>query len=170
MFSAAVVTVSDRSFAGEREDTAGPRVAALLQSAGYDVRTRMLVPDERSMIEQTLCRLADEEDIALVVTTGGTGFSLRDVTPEATLAVCERRADGIPEAMRHASMAITPRAMLSRAVAGIRNRTLIVNLPGNPRAAEENLAAVVDTLEHGLNMLRSGPADCAVEHDAVSKT
>jgi molybdopterin adenylyltransferase len=166
MYSAAVVTVSDRSYAGERADTAGPRVAALLQSAGYDVRTQALVPDEQAMIEQALRDLADSEDISLILTTGGTGFSPRDVTPEATLAVCERRADGIPEAMRAASMAITPRAMLSRAVAGIRGNTLIVNLPGSPKAAEENLAAIVDTLEHGLNMLRGGSANCAAVPDA----
>jgi len=163
MYTAAVVTVSDRASAGERQDTAGPRVAALLAGAGFTVVETALVPDERPVIERVLTRLADEADAALVVTTGGTGFSPRDVTPEATLAVCGRRADGIPEAMRAASMAVTPRAMLSRAVAGIRGRTLIVNLPGSPRAAEENLAAVVHTLAHGLDMLRGGPADCAAE-------
>ncbi len=163
MFTAAVVTVSDRSYQGLREDASGPRVADMLIQAGYDVRRRALVPDERTLIEQTLRSLADEEDIALVVTTGGTGFSPRDVTPEATLSVCERRADGIPEAMRRASAAVTPRAMLSRAAAGIRGGTLIINLPGSPKAAAENLAAVLDTLEHGLMMLREGPADCARE-------
>jgi molybdopterin adenylyltransferase len=163
MFTAAVLTVSDRSYAQLREDTAGPRVAQLLAKAGYFVQERALVPDERPMIESVLCRLADERDIALIVTTGGTGFSPRDVTPEATLAVCERRADGIPEAMRAASMAITSCAMLSRAVAGIRGRTLVINLPGSPKAAEENLAAVADTLAHGLEMLRGGQADCAAQ-------
>lgn len=161
MFTAAVVTVSDRSYAGEREDTAGPRVAEMLKDAGFDVRKNGLVPDDRLMIEQMLVQLADEDDIALVVTTGGTGFSPRDVTPEATLAVCERRADGIPEAMRASSLRITARAMLSRAAAGIRGNTLIVNLPGSPKAAAENLAAVIGSLEHGLKMLRGGPADCA---------
>ena len=163
MFTAAVVTVSDRSYQGVREDASGPRVADMLGKAGYDVRRRALVPDERTLIEQTLRTLADEEDIALVVTTGGTGFAPRDVTPEATLSVCGRRADGIPEAMRRASAAVTPRAMLSRATAGIRGRTLIINLPGSPKAAAENLSAVLDTLEHGLMMLREGPADCAQE-------
>jgi molybdopterin adenylyltransferase len=161
VFTAAVVTVSDRSFAGEREDTAGPRVRERLVRAGFDVVETTLVPDEQPMIEQTLISLADEKDVALVVTTGGTGFSPRDVTPEATLAVCRRRASGIPEAMRAASLAVTPRAMLSRAEAGIRGKTLIVNLPGSPKAALENLEAVVDALEHGLTMLRGGPADCA---------
>jgi len=161
MLTAAVITVSDRSYAGEREDASGPRVAELLTQGGYTVLEQLIVPDERPMIEQALIRLADDRDVALVVTTGGTGFSPRDVTPEATLAVCERRADGIPEAMRAASLAITPRAMLSRAAAGIRGRTLVVNLPGSPKAAAENLSAVLPTLEHGLEMLRGGPADCA---------
>ena len=161
MYTAAVVTVSDRSYAGQREDTAGPRVRELLVAAGYEVVHTAIVPDEQPMIETILKKLSDELDVALIVTTGGTGFSPRDVTPEATLAVCARRADGIPEAMRAASLAITPRAMLSRAAAGIRGRTLVVNLPGSPKAAAENLAAVVDTLAHGLSMLRGGQADCA---------
>ena len=120
----------------------------------------------KTVIEKKTAELQaefDKRDIALIVTTGGTGFSPRDVTPEATLAVCERRADGIPEAMRAASLAITPRAMLSRAVAGIRGRSLIVNLPGSPKAAEENLNAVLATLGHGLQMLRGGQADCAAQ-------
>ena len=161
MWTAAVITVSDRAYAGEREDTAGPRVAKLLIQAGYDVCGQTLVPDEQPMIEQAIRDLADVADVALIVTTGGTGFSPRDVTPEATLAVCERRADGIPEAMRATSRAITPRAMLSRAAAGLRGRSLIVNLPGSPKAAEENLSAVLDALDHGLTMLRGGQADCA---------
>lgn len=163
MFTAAVVTVSDRSYAGERPDASGPCVAELLQQAGYDVSITRIVPDEQAQIESCLIELADIQNIALVVTTGGTGFSPRDVTPEATLSVCERRADGIPEAMRVASMTVTPRAMLSRAVAGIRGQTLIVNLPGSPKAARENLTAVLPTLQHGLEMLRGGPADCAVQ-------
>ena len=120
-----------------------------------------IVPDEQREIEGILVALADREDIALVVTTGGTGFAPRDVTPEATIAVCRRMTPGIPEAMRQASLAITPRAMLSRAAAGIRGRTLIVNLPGSPKAAKENLEAVLPALDHGLMMLRGGPADCA---------
>ena len=146
-FQAAVVTVSDRSFRGERPDGSGPVVAERLEAAGYQVAERLVVPDEQETIE--------------VVTTGGTGFAPRDVTPEATEAVCRRMAPGIGEAMRAASLAITPRAMLSRATAGIRGRTLIVNLPGSPKAARENLEAVLPTLAHGLEMLRGGPADCA---------
>ncbi|HNX61758.1 MAG TPA: MogA/MoaB family molybdenum cofactor biosynthesis protein [Candidatus Limiplasma sp.] len=163
MFTAAVVTVSDRSYAGERPDASGPCVAEMLQQAGYEVITTRIVPDEQAQIESCLTELADILNIALVVTTGGTGFSPRDVSPEATLSVCERRADGIPEAMRAASMAVTPRAMLSRAAAGIRGQTLIVNLPGSPKAARENLTAVLPTLRHGLEMLRGGPADCAAQ-------
>jgi molybdopterin adenylyltransferase len=163
MFTAAVVTVSDRSYAGERPDASGPCVAEMLQQAGYEVITTRIVPDEQAQIESCLTELADILNIALVVTTGGTGFSPRDVSPEATLSVCERRADGIPEAMRAASMAVTPRAMLSRAAAGIRGQTLIVNLPGSPKAARENLTAVLPTLRHGLEMLRGGPSDCAAQ-------
>ena len=158
MYTAAVLTVSDRSFRGERPDEAGPLAASLLEAAGYQVVEVSVVPDEQLEIEAALIRLADEA--ALVVTTGGTGFSPRDVTPEATLAVCERLAPGIPEAMRAASLAITPRAMLSRAAAGLRGGSLIVNLPGSPKAARENLEAVLPTLEHGLKMLLGGPADC----------
>ncbi len=160
MYTAAVLTVSDRSFRGLRPDEAGPLAASLLEEAGYQVIETAVVPDERPDIEAALIRLADETRAALVVTTGGTGFSPRDVTPEATLAVCERPAPGIPEAMRAASLAITPRAMLSRAAAGIRGGTLIVNLPGSPKAVRENLEAVLPTLEHGLKMLLGGPADC----------
>ena len=160
-FSAAVVTVSDRSFRGERPDQAGPLVAQLLRGAGYLVRETALVPDEQDQIEAVLRRLADGGGVQLVVTTGGTGFAPRDVTPEATLAVCDRLAPGIPEAMRYASMQLPDRAMLSRAQAGIRRGTLIVNLPGSPKAARENLEAVLPALAHGLEMLSGRPADCA---------
>lgn len=161
MFQAAVVTVSDRSFQGLRPDGGGPLVKELLESAGYQVTQMALVPDEQPQIEATLKTLCQDGTIALVVTTGGTGFSPRDVTPEATIAVCQRLTPGIGEAMRLASMAITPRAMLSRAQAGICGQTLIVNLPGSPKAAKENLQAVLPSLTHGLEMLRGGPQDCA---------
>ena len=161
MYHAAVLTVSDRSFRGERPDTAGPLVAELLRSAGYEVVNLDIVPDEQAEIEGALRRMADSGDVQLLITTGGTGFAPRDVTPEATLAVCQRLTPGIPEAMRYASARITPRAMLSRAQAGIRGGTLIVNLPGSPKAAKENLEAVLPTLAHGLKMLEGAPADCA---------
>ena len=163
MYTAAVLTVSDRSFRGERPDEAGPLVASMLEAAGYRVVETAVVPDEGPDIEAALIRLA--ERAALVATTGGTGFSPRDVTPEATLAVCERMAPGIPEAMRAASLAVTPRGMLSRGTAGIRGGTLIVNLPGSPKAARENLEAVLPALEHGLKMLLGGPADCYVTRE-----
>lgn len=161
MFHAAVLTVSDRSFRGERPDEAGPLVVHLLMEAGFSVTKTLTVPDERLRIEAALRNWSDREPVDLIVTTGGTGFSPRDVTPEATLAVCERLAPGIPEAMRYASLQITPRAMLSRAQAGIRRSTLIVNLPGSPKAARENLEAVLPSLQHGLEMLSGRPADCA---------
>lgn len=161
MFTAAVLTVSDRSAQGLRKDESGPEVAKLLEEAGYQVVWTGVVPDEQKEIQAVLCRLADEERVALVVTTGGTGFAPRDVTPEATLAVCERLTPGIPEAMRYASLQVTPRAMLSRAQAGIRGGTLIVNLPGSPKAARENLQAVLPALAHGLEMLSGRQSDCA---------
>ena len=154
MYTAAVLTVSDRSFRGERPDTSGPLVSAILKNAGYEVKETALVPDDQTQIE-------DESNVQLVVTTGGTGFSPRDVTPEATLAVCERMTPGIPEAMRYVSMQVTNRAMLSRAQAGIRGKTLILNLPGSPNAAQENLEAVLPALSHGLEMLSGKSADCA---------
>ncbi|MGN0071454.1 MAG: molybdenum cofactor biosynthesis protein B [Atopobiaceae bacterium] len=160
VYTAFVLTVSDRSSKGLREDASGPALVALLEEHGYDVVATKIVPDERPEIEQAL-RDAAAKDIALVLTTGGTGFSPRDVTPEATMAVCERMAPGIPEAMRAASLAITPRACLSREAAGILSRTLIINLPGSPKAAVENITAVIDAVAHGLRILRGGPADCA---------
>ena len=161
MFQAAVLTVSDRSFRGERPDEGGPLVAGLLEGAGFSVVRTAVVPDEQGQIEDTLREISDSGMVQLLVTTGGTGFSPRDVTPEATLAVCQRMTPGIPEAMRYASMRVTSRAMLSRAQAGIRGRTLIVNLPGSPKAARENLEAVLPALSHGLEMLSGRPADCA---------
>ena len=161
MYHTAVLTVSDRSFRGERPDEGGPLVVKLLEDAGYEVVKTAIVPDEQPQIEAALQEIADGGQVQLLVTTGGTGFSPRDVTPEATLAVCQRMTPGIPEAMRYASMQVTKRAMLSRAQAGIRSGTLIVNLPGSPKAAKENLEAVLPTLAHGLEMLSGRPADCA---------
>ena len=161
MYTAAVITVSDKGYAGERVDTGGPLVCDMLKEAGYELTYTALVPDEIPQIAAELKKCADELDIALAVTTGGTGFSPRDVTPEATISVCERLAPGIPEAMRWESLKITNRAMLSRAQAGIRGQTLIVNLPGSPKAIRENLEAVLPALDHGLEMLRGPKRDCA---------
>jgi len=156
MYTASVITVSDKCFDGEREDLAGPAVCEMLESAGYEVEYITIVPDEQDIIEQELIRCADELDIALIVTTGGTGFSGRDVTPEATMVVCNRLTPGIPEAMRAESLKITNRAILARQQAGIRGESLIINLPGSPKAAKENLAAVLPALDHGLEMIRGG--------------
>jgi len=161
MYTAAVITVSDKGSAGAREDLGGPLVREILESGGYNVAYTAIVPDEQELIEYELIKCADELDVALVMTTGGTGFSPRDVTPEATIAVCTRMTPGIPEAMRADSLKITNRAILARQQAGIRGLTLIVNLPGSPKAVRENLAAILPSLEHGLEMLRGAAADCA---------
>ena len=161
-YTAAVITVSDKGYRGEREDTSGPNLVKILKDHGYNVAHTAIVPDDAGMIQAELCKCADELGIALVLTTGGTGFSPRDITPEATLAVVERPTPGIPEAMRAESMRITPRGCLSRSAAGIRKRTLIVNLPGSKKASQENILAVIDPIEHGLQMLQGeGSADCA---------
>lgn len=160
-YKAAVITVSDKGYAGERVDTSGPAVIKMLEEKSFKVVHYTIVPDEKAMIESELIKCADEMGISLVVTTGGTGFSPRDITPEATLAVIERETRGIPMTMLFESLKVTPRACLSRAAAGIRGRTLIVNLPGSERAAKENLAAVLGALEHGMEMLLSeGSANC----------
>ncbi|MBQ6366186.1 MAG: MogA/MoaB family molybdenum cofactor biosynthesis protein [Oscillospiraceae bacterium] len=151
--TAAVLTISDKGARGERVDTSGPAVRKMLEDAGYAVVYTAVLPDELEQIKDELVLCADEKKISLVMTTGGTGFSPRDVTPEATLSVIERETRGIPEAMRYASLQITPRGCLSRSVAGIRGKTLIVNLPGSEKAAKENLAAVLDAIGHGLEML-----------------
>ena len=161
MYKAAVLTISDRSFRGERPDEGGPLVVKILEEAGFSVTHTAILPDEQAQIEAAMRELADNRTVDLLVTTGGTGFAPRDVTPEATIAVCERMTPGIPEAMRYASLQITNRAMLSRAQAGIRKGTLIINLPGSPKAAKENLSAVIGALEHGLTMLQGATADCA---------
>lgn len=155
-YHAAVITVSDACSAGTRVDTSGPAVCALLRAAGYEVIYTAVVPDERGEIAALLRQCADGLRCDLVVTTGGTGLSPRDVTPEATRDVLEREIPAIPQAMLFESLKLTPRAMLSRAVAGTRGETLIVNLPGSEKAARENLSAIVDTLAHGLKMLHGG--------------
>lgn len=159
--SAVVVTVSDKGARGERTDTSGPAVAELLRENGWTVEKTAIVPDERDTIAQLIRQLADEDGMALVVTTGGTGFAPRDVTPEATRDVLEREAPGIPEAMRAASMRVTNRGCLSRTVAGIRGGTLIVNLPGSEKAARECLSAVLEPLRHGVDVLRGAASECA---------
>ena len=161
-YTAAVITISDKGFRGERVDTSGPNLVEILKEKGFDVVYTTILPDEMEEIKAELCKCADERKIALVLTTGGTGFSPRDITPEATMAVVERPTPGIPEAMRAESMRITPKGCLSRSAAGIRKRTLIINLPGSKKASQENILAVIDPVAHGLDMLYSeGSADCA---------
>ncbi|MCD8197221.1 MAG: MOSC domain-containing protein [Lachnospiraceae bacterium] len=160
-FTAAVITLSDKGAAGEREDKSGSEVERLLTEAGYEVVERLLLADEQAALERQLIRLADQRQVSVIMTTGGTGFSVRDVTPEATIAVCDRMANGIAEAIRAYSMTITPRAMLSRAVSGIRGRTLIVNLPGSPKAVREALEFLLPSLGHGLGILRGTEGECA---------
>lgn len=155
-YQAAVITVSDKGSIGERTDTSGPAVRTMLENAGYEVVHTAIVPDDQLKISRELILCADELGCDLVLTTGGTGLSPRDVTPEATRAVLHREIPAIPQAMLYASLAITPRAMLSRAAAGTRGKCLIINLPGSEKAARENLAAVLDTLEHALKMMAGG--------------
>ena len=163
-YTAAVITVSDKGSRGERTDTSGPALVELLEQSGYRVAETCIIPDDYEQIRKKLIHCSDQLGVALAVTTGGTGFSPRDVTPEATLSVLEREARGIPEAMRYASLQITPRACLSRGVAGIRQKTLIINLPGSRKAAVENLSAVLPALGHGLDVLRGNSGDCGGEN------
>lgn len=162
MLRVGIVTVSDRSSRGLREDTAGPALAHLLTStAGMDVRWQAIVPDEVSEIKAVLISWADEEGADLIVTTGGTGLSPRDVTPEATSAVIQRAVPGMAEAMRAESLLKTPHAMISRAVVGVRGKTLIVNLPGSPKGAVENLKVVLPALRHAIEKIQGDPSECA---------
>lgn len=159
-FTAAVITLSDQGAAGVREDQSGPLIRDLLSAQGYDVIETILLADDRPALERQLCRLADQRQVNVVFTTGGTGFSPRDITPEATTAVCDRMANGITEAIRQYSLNITARAMFSRAVSGIRAKTLMINLPGSPKAVKESLEYVLPHLGHGLGILRGTDGEC----------
>ena len=159
-FTAAVITLSDKGAAGEREDKSGPLIREILENEGYEIVETLLLPDGRPRLERELIRLADQRQVNVIFTTGGTGFSERDVTPEATLAVCDRMAPGIAEAMRWYSLQITPRAMLSRQTSGIRKKTLIINLPGSPKACREDLGFILPSLSHGLGILRGTDGEC----------
>lgn len=153
----AILTISDRSARGERPDTGGPALEQIILDCGWEVVQQVIIPDSLEAISKQLISWTDEKDIDLILTTGGTGFSSRDVTPEATAAVVERLAPGLAEAMRQASLQVTPHAMLSRAVAGIRKHTLIVNLPGSPKGAVENLAVILPVIPHAVELLRESP-------------
>ncbi len=159
-FTAAVITLSDKGSKGEREDKSGPAAVEMLEAAGYRVVETLLLPDGKQPLSDELCRLADQRQVDVAFTTGGTGFSERDLTPEATIDVCDRMANGIADAIRQYSLQITGRAMLSRAVSGIRKKTLIVNLPGSPKAVKESLEYVLPQLDHGLGILRGTAGEC----------
>lgn len=163
MKRAAIITLSDSGYRGEREDKSGPVIREILEKEGYEITFTELLPDDRAMIAGKLQEIADSGSTDLILTTGGTGFSQRDVTPEATEEVIERRVPGIPEAMRAYSMTITKRAMLSRATAGIRGTTLIINLPGSPKAVRESLEYIIEALGHGLEILSGEASDCAAK-------
>ena len=160
-FQAAVITLSDKGARGERKDESGPAAVHMLHEAGYQVAETLLIADEPEVLKKHLIRLADSRQVDLIITSGGTGFSLRDQTPKATLAVADRNAPGIAEAIRAQSMTITNRAMLSRGVSVIRGKTLIINLPGSPKAVKESLGFILESLGHGLAVLRGSATECA---------
>ena len=160
-WQAAVITLSDKGSAGQRKDESGPAIAKRLADSGYDVVEELLIPDDERVLKQELMRLCDQRQLDLILTTGGTGCSPRDTTPEATLAVADRNVPGIAEAMRAASLKITPHAMISRAASVIRGKTLIINLPGSPRACMENMDVFMDTIPHAMGLLRNEVHDCA---------
>jgi molybdenum cofactor synthesis domain-containing protein len=161
MFTVGIVTSSDKGFVGEREDKSGELIAQIVEGKGYKVEKKIIVPDEEDIIMKELIYMADVLKVNLILTTGGTGFSTRDVTPEATIKVCDKMANGIAEAIRSYSLSITSRAMLSRAVSGIRYKTLIINLPGSPKAVKEALDYILDSVHHGLEILTDKAHDCA---------
>ena len=157
MIRVGIITASDKGYRGEREDLSGAKIAEIMEQHGYEIAKKVILPDDQQMLSAEMIAMS-EENIQLVLTTGGTGFSKRDVTPEATKAVIEREVPGIPIAI---SLTITERAMLSRAAAGIRGETLIVNLPGSPKAVDEALNYVLPSLKHGLDILLGNDAECA---------
>jgi molybdenum cofactor synthesis domain-containing protein len=164
----AILTVSDRSARGERADASGPALVQAAQQQGWQVVETATVPDEQPLVEQALIRWCDSGQVDLALTTGGTGFAPRDVTPEATLAVIQRATPGLAEVMRQESLKVTPHAMLSRAAAGIRAHTLIVNLPGSPKAAVENLRSILTVLPHAVELLRDSPTAEAGHHHKLN--
>ncbi len=157
----AIITSSDKGYAGQREDESGKVICEIAKKYGYEIVDQVILPDDIEMLSNKMKELSDKEIADLILTTGGTGFSVRDITPEATRLIIEREVPGICEAMRYSSLQITKRAMLSRAVAGIRKNTLIVNLPGSPKAVRENLEFVIEDLKHGIEILKGSATECA---------
>jgi molybdopterin adenylyltransferase len=161
LITAGVITLSDKGSRGERVDLSGPEVTRMLKEIGIETTCYEVVPDEADVIEKKLIEFVDDRRLDLVVTTGGTGVSPRDVTPDATLRVIDREIPGMAEAMRRESMLKTPHAMISRAVAGIRKTTLIINLPGSPKGVRENLAVILPALKHAIEKIKGDQSDCA---------
>lgn len=165
MFKVGIITASDKGSRGDREDLSGALIKEMTENRGYRIVSYKVLPDEEELLAQEMIRLSDEVKVDLILTTGGTGFSMRDVTPEATIRVCDRMAPGISEAIRSLSLRITPRAMLSRAVSGIRKSTLIINLPGSPKAVRESLDFILDSVHHGLEIMTGRDSECARSGD-----
>ena len=161
MFKIGIITASDKGAIGERQDLSGKAIEEIVSQYGYIVERKVILPDNEEDLFQEMVYMADELNLDLILTTGGTGFSQRDVTPEATIRACDRMANGISEAIRYYSLSITPKAMLSRAVSGIRGETLIINLPGSPKAVRESLEYIMDSLHHGLEILTGKTSECA---------
>lgn len=161
MFKVGIITSSDKGYRKEREDISGKVIEEIVESIGYEVVRYVIIPDEEEMLYDEMVYQADELNVDLILTTGGTGFSERDVTPEATRKVVNKLTPGISEAIRNYSLQITKRAMLSRAISGIRNKTLIVNLPGSPKAVKESLEYILESLHHGIEILTGNTSDCA---------
>ncbi|MCX7923726.1 MAG: molybdopterin adenylyltransferase [Clostridia bacterium] len=161
MITVGILTASDKGSMGERQDESGKVIAEMINEINGEVSDYRMVPDEREIISAALKSMADDKGIDLILTTGGTGFSPRDITPEATLDIIERQVPGIPEAMRSKSLEITPKAMLSRAIAGIRGKTLIVNLPGSPKGVKECLSVILPVLPHAIEILKGQTGECA---------
>ncbi len=161
LFNVGIITVSDKGSIGERQDVSGEVIREIVEANGYSVKLKEIIPDEEDYIYDRLVYMSDDLKLDLILTTGGTGFSKRDVTPEATIRACTKMANGISEAIRQYSLQITKRAMLSRAVSGIREDTLIINLPGSPKAVRESLEYIIDELDHGLEILTGKARDCA---------
>lgn len=161
MYRLGIITSSDKGYAGERKDESGLVIANIAKEKGFKLEKYIILPDEREMLRDEMINMCDELKVDLILTTGGTGFSKRDVTPEATKDVIEKEALGIPEAIRSYSMTITKRAMLSRATAGIRKDTLIVNMPGSPKACKEVMDYILEDLKHGIDILKGDASECA---------
>ncbi len=164
MYTVGIITASDKGSRGEREDLSGKLIQTMMEEKGYLVKKYVMLPDEEDVLYNEMIDMADELKVNLILTTGGTGFSKRDVTPEATVRVIKRQASGIAEAIRYNSLQITPKGMLSRGVSGIRDNTLIINLPGSPKAVRESLDYIVEPLYHGLQILLGDAAECGSKH------